>query len=223
MNNKPIKSLFIGDLLKENKIALVIYANKASESNTADIYKVFKKLSNSQQKVPGTRNKLMTSNNQILYYNILSSDIIYLAIVDNSYPERHVYSLFDIIHNLNIYTEVNSSNELNSEGMNKLKDEIEKRQDLNNFDTIASINNDINDIKTSVKNNIKSVLSSTDSANDLENMSSDIKLNAFEFNQNAAELKKATCWQNYKWTLIIVGIALILFLVIGLPIILSFT
>lgn len=68
---------------------------------------------------------------------------------------------------------------------------------------IEIINNDVNDLKASTKKNIMEVIKNQDDLNELLIKSNNIKTNAFEFKENATELKKETRKALLIWSLIV--------------------
>jgi hypothetical protein len=212
----PIKNIFIGNVTLKQKVAEVSYSKTTFQN---EIMKIFQKISNSGTFQVGMNNKLLANNENCFYFTLCSNNIFYLIVTDKSYPEYEAFRMIDFIHEKNIFTQTNENGELTKEGISNLKNAIE---DYNKLDTsgkiISEMNGDIRDIKDTMKNNLKEVLRTTDDAKSLENMSNNIKLGALEYQDNAKELKKVTCIQNWKWTLIIAGIVIILLVVILVPI-----
>jgi hypothetical protein len=218
MTETPIRLVFMGNLSTRSKIAEVSFSSKSPGKTLSDIEKVFSKICQTGQTQSGIRNKLSSSNGSLIYYSILSPNIFYLANVENTFPEHHVFGLFESIHKKELYIKTNDKGELSNESYNELKEECEKKQNLSKNDIIYSIEKDISEVKTTMHKNLSDVLASTDDARDLQNISNNIKIEAFELENNASELKKQTCWQDCKWTIIAVGGAILLALIILIPI-----
>jgi hypothetical protein len=68
---------------------------------------------------------------------------------------------------------------------------------------IEIINNDVNDLKATTKKNIMEVIKNQDDLNELLIKSNNIKTNAFEYKENATELKKETKKALLIWSLIV--------------------
>jgi hypothetical protein len=68
---------------------------------------------------------------------------------------------------------------------------------------IEIINNDVNDLKATTKKNIMEVIKNQDDLNELLIKSNNIKVNAFEYKENAVELKKETKKALLIWSLIV--------------------
>ena len=71
------------------------------------------------------------------------------------------------------------------------------------------MNDDMKDITSSMKTNLKEVLKSSEDARGLEVQSQGIQLGAMEFQNTSNDLKNVTCWQNFKWTIILASIILL--------------
>ena len=99
--------------------------------------------------------------------------------------------------------------------------EIKRRQDQNNFNKIAEIQKDVDEIKVQMKENIKKQVDSMEDVNKLEEKSANLKMQTADYANNANTLKKATWWQNCKLTIIIAVIIIAIVLAIVLPIVLK--
>ena len=212
----PIRDIFIGNLTAKAKIIEVNYS-KIIFSN--DIQKIFNKISNSGNFQIGQRNKLLANNDSCFYFTLCSNNIFYLVVTDKNYPEYEAFRFIDFLHEKNIYTNTNEEHSLNDYGTQLLNDSVnEFMNSTSTHEIVSAIDNDIKDIKGQMKNNLKEVLKSTDDAKELEMQSSNIKLGAMDYENNSKELKKETCLQNFKWTLILGGAVLILLVLILVPI-----
>ncbi len=199
-----LKNIFMGNITLKSKIKEVSFSK---QNFTNDITKIFNKICSSGSMQIGNRNKLQASNDSFFFFTICSNNIFYLIATDKNFPEHEAFSLVDLLHQKGIFMNVNESNELNSIGEELLNDTLNEYKKKESSSTIINnINEDIKDIKDVMKNNLKEVLKTTDDARALEVQSNNIKLGALEYQENANELKKATCWQNFKWTIIIGGV-----------------
>ena len=150
MSNIYIKYFFIGDLDSSKLISE--YSTKSIESNekkTAN--QIFKKLCKAEDIKYEERNIISGKENKY-YFIVYEPRIVYLSYVDETYPDRLVFSMYEEIKNENILSMINeSTKELNSNGRQKLKDIIEKYQDKDKVDKIGAIQSDVNDVKVEVK------------------------------------------------------------------------
>lgn len=215
-NTSPIKQVFIGNLTMKSKLANIIVVK---QPNSSDMDKVFNKVSSAGNSQIGIRNKLASSNSTFIYYTILSPNIFYLVVVETIYPELQVFSLIEKIHSKELFRAQKPDGELTADALKDVISILNEYQDLSKVDTIASINQDVNEVKSVMKANVKEILKSTESARELEEKSVNIKLGALEMQENSKELKKETCIQNFKWTLIIGGVVILLALVIIIPLV----
>lgn len=114
---------------------------------------------------------------------------------------------------------------------NNLKDDLKTNKISNMFNLkplpssqntekiIEIINNDIKDIKSITKENLFKVIHQQDDLNELLIRSKDINTTAFEYKENANELKKITCCQSLFWTFIlIISVIVVIWGIISLSI-----
>ncbi len=108
---------------------------------------------------------------------------------------------------------------LNSIGNSKLKDIVNSFQTAQNNTKMNEINNDINEIKKDMKENVKKVIGNIEDATELKNRSDKIAEASKQFEKNAADVKKQSCVQNYKWWIIIGLILAVVILIIVLAVV----
>ena len=206
--NQNIKNLIIGNI-DTDQILTEYSVNSSSESNK-EIKKLFNKMLQKKQNLNvGGRNKI-NSNDQCYYYTVLSK-YLYLILVIENYPERIVYQLIDKIQEEKIPLMINEkTNQLNSNGNKLLKELIEEYQDLTKVDKVKEIQNDINYIKSDLKEGITKMVDNVEDVKKLEVQADNLKENAKAFHKKSEEVKKKSFWMNCKFWVIIIGIFLIL-------------
>ena len=206
--NQNIKNLIIGNI-DTDQILTEYSVNSSSESNK-EIKKLFNKMLQKKQNLNvGGRNKI-NSNDQCYYYTVLSK-YLYLILVIENYPERIVYQLIDKIQEEKIPLMINEkTNQLNSNGNKLLKELIEEYQDLTKVDKVKEIQNDINYIKSDLKEGITKMVESVEDTQKLEIKADNLKQNAKVFNKKSEDIKRKSFWMNCKFWVIIIGIFLIL-------------
>ena len=206
--NQNIKNLIIGNI-DTDQILTEYSVNSSSESNK-EIKKLFNKMLQKKQNLNvGGRNKI-NSNDQCYYYTVLSK-YLYLILVIENYPERIVYQLIDKIQEEKIPLMINEkTNQLNSNGNKLLKELIEEYQDLTKVDKVKEIQNDINYIKSDLKEGITKMVESVEDTQKLEIKADNLKQNAKVFNKKSEDIKKKSFWMNCKFWVIIIGVFLIL-------------
>jgi hypothetical protein len=191
-------------ILKQLNTGESLFEYAITTDNKNEVNKVFDKIQKINTYTEGERNRLQISKQLDLYYSIFNKGKIGIIVISKHYPVYKVYQLFDKIQN--------------EEDISKYKEILDYHQDIAKVDTIVSINTDLKEIEGDLKTNIKKVLNSTDNARELQERSERIKDTALDFSKNAIELKKVTCWQNFKWWIIGITVFSILVSVILIPI-----
>ena len=220
MTTTPIKYLLIGDA--ETGKQITEYSNTGCRSQGKNIgLQIFQKVVKSPTKKLDERNKIV-SKGEIYYFIFTQTNLIFLVLVDESYPERLVFQLIETIKNEKITLMVNDeTKELNPQGRQAIKQLVEQYQDQKNFNKIAEIQKDVDEIKVQMKENIKKQVDSMEDVNKLEEKSANLKMQTADYANNANTLKKVTWWQNCKLTIIIAVIIIAIVLAIVLPIVLK--
>lgn len=217
-SQKNIKYLLLADITTGKQITE--YSNTSCSKESKKIAgQIFEKVMKNPMK-SDERSKIAGKKNEIYYFVINQENILSLVLSDEKYQERLVFQLIDNIKDDNILLMVNDeTKELNPQGRQALKALIEKYQDLNKVDKIASINEDVREIQDVMKKNIQNQIQSMEDVENLEKKSSQLKLVSSEYSNNANELKRVTWWQNTKLLIIIGVIILAIILAIVLPIV----
>ena len=220
MTTTPIKYLLIGD--SETGKQITEYSNSGCSSQAKKIgNQIFQKVVKSPTKKLDERNKIV-SKGEIFYFILTQTNLIFLVLVEEKYPERLVFQMIENIKEENIPLMVNDeTKELNPQGRQAIKQLVEKYQDQNNFNKIAEIQKDVDEIKVQMKENIKKQVDSMEDVNKLEEKSANLKMQTADYANNANTLKKVTWWQNCKLTIIIAVIIIAIILAIVLPIVLK--
>ena len=220
MTTTPIKYLLIGD--SETGKQITEYSNSGCSSQAKKIgNQIFQKVVKSPTKKLDERNKIV-SKGEIFYFILTQTNLIFLVLVEEKYPERLVFQMIENIKEENIPLMVNDeTKELNPQGRQAIKQLVEKYQDQNNFNKIAEIQKDVDEIKVQMKENIKKQVDSMEDVNKLEEKSANLKMQTADYANNANTLKKVTWWQNCKLTIILAVIIIAIVLAIVLPIVLK--
>jgi hypothetical protein len=212
--DNPFIQIFIGDMNFSATVLNKCYPNNKNYSKdfTTDITKIFNKISKSGSYNVGQRNKLAANKEICFYFNLCTNNIFYLVVTEKDYPEYEAFRFIDFIHEKQIYSNKTSEDnvELSSEGKDLLeKNIVEFNAGSSSHQIISSMNDDMKDITSSMQTNLKEVLKSSEDARGLEVQSSNIKFGALEFQDTSNDLKNVTCWQNFKWTIILASIILL--------------
>ena len=216
----PIKYLLIGD--SETGKQITEYSNNGCTSQAKTIgTQIFQKVVKSPTKKLDERNKIVAKG-EIYYFIFTQTNLIFLVLVEEQYPERLVFQMIENIKEEKITLMVNDeTKELNPQGRQAIKQLVEKYQDQKNFNKIAEIQKDVDEIKVQMKENIKKQVDSMEDVNKLEEKSANLKMQTADYANNANTLKKVTWWQNCKLTIIIAVIIIAIVLSIVLPIVLK--
>lgn len=183
------------------------------------------------------RNRMLLENHNI-YYIVTNSNILYLAAVrkNSKYCEQEnlIFELIEDIDHQGMKKLVDKNGELTNVGRQNLKFSIEKYQETNRtklsstnsstiFDTtpsimmdeqprskITSLNNQIGEIKSEMKQNVQNMITNVGEMQDLDSKSSRIKDVSLEFRQNAIDLEHKAKWNKYKIKIIILVTVIVL-------------
>ena len=212
-----IKYLLIGDA--DTAKIITEFSTIASPAKTKkEANQIFTKVCKAEKKFD-ERNKI-TSKDENYFFTVTRPNIIFLILVESTYPERLVFQLIDNINEDKIPLMINDeTKELNPQGRQALKALVDKYQDQKNFNKIAEIQSDVDEIKTDMKATISKQLQNMDDVRTLEDKSNSLALNAADYKKNAHELERVTWWKNVKLLIIIGVIVVAVALCIILPIV----
>ena len=186
----------------------------ASKTIAKEANQIFKKLSESGIKTKDLRNKVDNRGKGHYFFTINSSNIFYLIFGDNNLKEREAFELIDILQQENIPSLIDSkTGKLNLEGRKQLKLLVEEFQN-NKCNKIQGIQNDVEQVKGIMKNNIKDMYQNVENVENMEKKAIELKKGAEEYNGSAVKLKRATCWHNFKWLIILIAVIVLLIIII---------
>ena len=186
----------------------------ASKAIAKEANQIFKKLSESGIKTKDLRNKVDNRGKGHYFFTINSNNIFYLIFGDNNLKEREAFELIDILQQENIPSLVDSkTGKLNLEGRKQLKSLVEDFQN-NKCNKIQGIQNDIDQVKDTMKNNIKNMYQNVENVENMEKKAIELRKGAEDYNNSAVKLKRATCWQNFKWLIILIAVIVLLIIII---------
>ena len=189
----------------------------ASKEIAKEAKQIFKKLTESEVKEKNLRNVVDNRGKGHYFFTINSNNIFYFIAGDNKLKERHAFGLIDELDKENIPLKTDSkTRKLNLEGRQKLKEVVEDYL-KNKTDKIQEIQNDIEEVKVTMKNNIKNMYNNVEDVETMEKKAEQLKKGAEEYNSSAVKLKRATWWSNCKWVIILVAVVVLLIIII-LPI-----
>ena len=186
----------------------------ASKTTAKEANKIFKKLSESGIQTKDLRNKVDNRGKGYYYFTINSKNIFYLILGDNNLKERDAFGLMDELQNENIPLMIDSkSGKLNLEGRKKLKEMVEDFE-KNKSNKIQGIQNEVDQVKDVMKNNIKNMYNNVEDVEIMEKKADELRVGAEEYNKSATTLKRTTWWQNCKWWIILIAVIVLLIIII---------
>ena len=186
----------------------------ASKTTSKEANKIFKKLSESGIQTKDLRNKVDNRGKGYYYFTINSKNIFYLILGDNNLKERDAFGLMDELQNENIPLMIDSkSGKLNLEGRKKLKEMVEDFE-KNKSNKIQGIQNEVDQVKDVMKNNIKNMYNNVEDVEIMEKKADELRVGAEEYNKSAVKLKRTTWWQNCKWWIILIAVIVLLIIII---------
>lgn len=100
-----------------------------------------------------------------------------------------------------------------------LKDTCAKYDDLNKVDKTTGILSKVDEAKSSMQSNIADMLKNTEQAESLAEKSDQLNEQASVFKKRSTDLRKQMAWKDFKMTLILGGIAVIVLIIIIVPIV----
>ena len=152
------------------------------------------------------------------------ANVVFLVLVYENYPERYCYKLLEDLENKSISTinkyYINFKNTNNQATLEETfkthaKDiqlymvELERNyRDIVANDKIKLIQNEVDDMKSEMKQNLNNMLGNIELVSNLEDKSTELKDMAKEYKIGAKDLKKTTIWGRRKKSIIAGGLTL---------------
>jgi hypothetical protein len=214
--NKNIKYVFIGN--SQNLKEIGEYPSKSSDNWVKEASTIF----NTYCKSPSStkyeeRNKVVGTDGNY-YFTVTPSNTFYLVLAHSDYPQRQAFALIEDMGKENIHLLVDDKGNLNKIGKQSLKNLIETYQSDLKF---GGVQKDIDEIRIEMNQNVKKIVNNLEDAEELKKKSDKIKTNSSEFAKKSSELKRMTCWNNCKWTIILTLLVIGVLLIIVVPIAVS--
>ena len=192
-----IKYFLIGDI-DTNKSITEYSTNAIGAKEKKNATQIFKRICKSNERRYEERNIISAKDNKY-YFSLFQPNIVFIVYADISYPEKLIFTMFDEVRNEKVLSMVNEeTKELNPNGRQSLKQIIEKYQDKEKIDKIASIQKVINDVKIDVKENLKKMAENVEDIQSLEERANELANSSIEYEKSAIQIKKLNLWQNFK-------------------------
>jgi hypothetical protein len=211
-----IKYVFLGNSQTGKDIGE--YPTNPKSQWSQDAKRIFEKYCGSNAAKTEQRN-LVAGDDGNLCFIIMPGNIFYLVLAATNHPEREVFQLVDEIHRDSIYLLTDEKGDLNKIGKTSLKTLIESH--MTKAPDVKKVSDEVDDIKVEMKAAIAKTVSNVENVQMLELKAGKIKDSSHTFKKNATELRRITCWQNCKWTIILVILIIGILLVIIIPIAVS--
>ena len=208
-----IKYFIIVDL-DTNKAITEYSTNSFSSTDKKTANQIFKKICKTEDRRYEERNIISAKENKY-YFISYQPNIVFIAFVDSSYPDRLVFQMFDEIRTENVLSNINdSTKELDPNGRQKLKDIIEKYQEKDKVNKIGALEKEVNELKFDIKKNIDKMVENVEDVEKLQVKSQELKESSQDYKNNAVEIRKITWWQNFKLWIIIIAIILVIIIIL---------
>ena len=208
-----IKYFLIGDI-DTNKTITEYSTNLISSKEKKNANQIFFRICKSNERRFEERNIISAKQNKY-FFTLYEPNIVFIVYADGSYPDKLVFAMFEEVKNENVVSMINEeTKELNPNGRQNLKQIIEKYQDREKIDKIASIQKDIDDTKIQVKKNINKIVENVDNIEVLEEKSKELQIASEDYMNSANEIRKVTIWQNFKLWIILISVILFIFIII---------
>lgn len=214
---KNLKFIFLGNSQSLKEIG--DYPVNAQENWVKESKSIFEKYCKSASMKYEQRNRVIGSEGNF-YFTITPTNVFYLVLAKSDYPERQVFELIEEIQKENVPLLVDEKGELNKIGKQSLKNLVEAYQNPSS-NKIAMVQSDLNDVKIEMRDNVKKVIGNLEDVQALDQRAARIKDGAKAFADDSNKLKRLTCWQNCKWTIILIVLVIGILLVIIVPIAMS--
>ena len=143
-----------------------------------------------------------------IYYLSTNSGTLYLSFIEinsensKTFKDNYVYELLENIDSQNIKKFINEDDKLTNVGLQNLRMSIDNYHNIYNNDIgetmvdddpqsskISIINNQINDVKNDMKENVKHMITNINDMNDIEGKSVNIKDTSFQFQRDSKNLE----------------------------------
>ena len=208
-----VKYFLIGNI-DTNTIITEYSTNALGSKEKKNANQIFQRICKSKERRYEERNIISAKENKY-YFSLFEPNIVFIVYANAIYPEKLIFGMFDEVRNENVLSMINEeTKELNPSGRQCLKQIIEKYQDKEKIDKIASIQKGVDDAKIEVKKNINKMVENVDDIETLEDQSKQLSVASEDYLNSAEEIKNITIWQNFKLWIIIFSVILFIFIII---------
>jgi len=212
-NQQPIKYVFIGNV--KSLLDIGEYPNKLDSATSKSAKQIFQGYCQNEAKIVYDQRHEIKNADEIFYFTVSFDRIFYLVATENTYSSREIWELINEMMRDNIHLLVDDKEELSKIGKQQLKTLVDSYQKQN---SIGKLQAEVQEVKIELNQNYRKLVNNIDNVEDLQKKANNIKDISKEYNKEATNLKRITCCQNFKWTIILIGLIIGVLLLIVVPI-----
>lgn len=206
---QPIKYVFIGN--SKSLLEIGEYPNKSESSTSKSAKQIFQGFCQNESKIIYDQRHEIKNADEIFYFTVSLDRIFYLIATENTYSSRDIWELINEMMRDNIHLLVDDKGELSKIGKQQLKTLVDSYQKHN---SIGKLHAEVQEVKIELNQNYKKLVSNIDNVEDLQKKATNIKDISKVYNKEAGKLRRLTCCQNAKWTIILIVLIIGIILVI---------
>jgi Synaptobrevin len=160
--------------------------------------------------------------------NITIFPVGFAVITGLGYPSRVAIQMLQELYKefMNKYgaeaKTVTADNALSKKSKKVLQDSCTKYDDLSKVDKSSALLGKVDEVKSTMQDNIAGMLKNTEAAESLAEKSDQLNEQASVFKKKSTDLRKQMQWKNLKMTLLLGGIIIIILIAVLVPIIKKF-
>jgi vesicle-associated membrane protein 4 len=208
-----VKYFLIGNI-DTNTIITEYSTNALGSKEKKNANQIFQRICKSNERRYEERNIISAKENKY-YFSLFEPNVVFIVYAAASYPEKLKFGKFDEVRNENVLSMINEeTKELNPSGRQCLKQIIEKYQEKEKIDKMASIQKSVDDAKIEIKKNINKMVENGDDIETLEDQAKQLSIASEDYLNSAEESKNIAIWQNFKMWIIIFSVILFIFVII---------
>jgi len=177
---------------------------------------------------PGTFGgfKVVQSDVHQIVYGADTNGLCLGVITGLGYPSRVAITMLSELHGnfskqFGEEAKTAETNMLSKKSKSMLSSSAEKYGDLSKVDKATSLNAKVDEVKSTMSDNIAQILKNTEKAETIQERSEQLNEQASVFKKRSTELKKQMKCKNLKMTLILVGLVVGILLVVLVPLIIK--
>jgi len=172
--------------------------------------------------------KCVQSESHQVCFGADNEGICLAVIVGLKYPSRVATQLLVDLYGqfsqkFGLQAKAATNNSLSKKAKPMFKSTCEKYADPTKVDKASSLIDKVDQVKTTMSDNIAVMLKNTENAETIAQQSEQLSEQATVFKKKSTDLKKQMWWKNAKMTLLLIGVVTAIVLIIVVPMILKAT